>query len=186
MAAPKKTNTKLLILETAKKLIQDKTVENISLQEICTEASISKGTLYYYYSSKQKLILDLVEYYLEDLAEDLILWIENKDKDTSLKRIIYYVLDKGAHSDRTKVHFYLINNCISLLNEEVRVLFRDKYKEWSMKFKYTLINKLDNQEDAECLANMLLLLIDGILIRELFDDTKVDCNKLALFLSKIK
>lgn len=183
MAAPRKTDTKQLILSSTEKLIQQRQVEAISLQDIATEAGISKGTLYYYYTSKQLILFDLVEMYLDNLATDLIEWIENKEKDTSLKRLIYFVIEKGAHNNRTKMHIYLINHALRDNNEDVRKTFRDKYKEWSNLLK-TTIEERCKTDDSELIADLLLAIIDGILIRELMGDNVFDFNKITDFFIK--
>lgn len=183
MAAPRKTDTRQLILSSTEKLIRERQVESVSLQDIATEAGISKGTLYYYYTSKQLVLFDLVEQYLNNLANDYIVWIENKDKDTSLRRLIYYVLDRGAHSERIKMHIYLINHALRDSNEEVRIKFRDKYNQWAAMLKVTIAERCSD-EDAGLIADVLIFIIDGILIREMMDNTTVDVMKISEFLSK--
>lgn len=180
MAAPRRIDTRQLILDSTEKLIQQRQVEAISLQDIATEAGISKGTLYYYYSSKQLILFDLVLMYLDNLAQDFIEWIGNKDKDTSLKRLVYFVLEKGAHNNRTKMHIYLINHALREGNEDVRKNFRDKYKEWSDMLKKSIEARCDT-EDAGLMADLLLAVIDGILIRELMGDNFFDFSKISDF-----
>lgn len=183
MAAPKKIDTKQLILDSTERLIKQRQVEAISLQDIATEAGISKGTLYYYYTSKQLVLFDLVLMYLHNLANDFIVWIENKEKDTSLRRLIYYVLERGAHSERTKMHIYLINHSLQDSNTEVRNKFRDKYIEWKIMLKKTIIERCP-EEDADLIAELLLIIIDGILISEMLGDKTIDCMSIAELLSR--
>lgn len=183
MAAPKKIDTKKLILKSTEKLISKRQVEAISLQDIATAAGISKGTLYYYYTSKQLILFDLVEMYLNNLYNDFIKWIEDKQKDTSLKRLIYYVLERGTHNKRTKMHIYLINHSLRDSNDDVRKKFRDKYNNWSDMLKTKIAERCPD-EDAELIADILIALIDGILIREMMDEKTFDFMKIAEFLSK--
>jgi len=183
MAAPKKIDTRQLILDSTEQLIQERQVEAISLQDIAGKAGISKGTLYYYYTSKQLVLFDLVERYLNNLANDFIIWIENKDKDTSLKRLIYYVLERGAHSERLKTHIYLINHSLRDDRDEVRAKFRDVYKSWSDMLKKTIEERC-KEEDAGLIADLLLAIIDGVLIREMMGDTTFDFKKISELLSK--
>ena len=61
MAAPRNIDTKQLIIDSTSRLIEERNVEAVSLQDIATEAGISKGTLYYYYTSKQLVLLDIIE-----------------------------------------------------------------------------------------------------------------------------
>lgn len=185
MAAPKKIDTKQLILDSTEKLIKDRQVESISLQDIATEAGISKGTLYYYYTSKQLVLFDLVEMYLKNLASDLIVWIENKDKDTSLRRLIYYILERGSLIHRAKMHIYLINHSLRDNNEDVRKKFDNVYAEWAVMLKSTIEERCSDNSDL--LTDIIMAMIDGILIRQLMGDKEYDYMKIAEFLcSKVQ
>ncbi|MEG1745290.1 MAG: TetR/AcrR family transcriptional regulator, partial [Ruthenibacterium sp.] len=58
MAAPRNANIKEKILQTTAELLQTTSFESVTLAGIATAAEISKGTLYYYYSSKDDILLD--------------------------------------------------------------------------------------------------------------------------------
>jgi AcrR family transcriptional regulator len=185
MAAPKNIDTRQLILDSTEKLIKERQVEAVSLQDIATEAGISKGTLYYYYTSKQLVLIDLVERYLKSLYHDLIIWVENKDKDTSLHRLLNYVMERGARSERAKLHIYLINHALETNNELVRKKFKDTYNEWSN----LLLKKISERypgEDAETLTDIVITLLDGIMIREMLGETRFDLMKIAEFLAGLR
>jgi AcrR family transcriptional regulator len=185
MAAPKKIDTRQLILDTTEQLIEERQVEAVSLQDIAAKAGISKGTLYYYYTSKQLVLLDLVERYIKNLANDYIKWIEDKEKDTSIKRLIYYVLERGARSKRAKLHIYLINHALRDDRNEVRGKFKELYRNWSDMLRKSIEERIDS-EDAAMVADVLLMMIDGILIREMMDDKRYDLMKISeLLINKI-
>lgn len=183
MAAPRKIDTRQLILDSTEQLIMERQVEAVSLQDIAKKAGISKGTLYYYYSSKQLVLFDLVKMYLSNLADDFIVWIENKEKDTSLKRLIYYVLERGAHNQRTKMHIYLINHSLRDDNDEVKEKFREMYDQWAEMLKDKIVER-NPDEDAALIADILLAILDGVLIREMMGGKSFDLMKIAEFLSR--
>ena len=84
MAAPRKDNVKELILDTTEKLLETRKLSNISLSEIAHTAGISKGTLYYNYKSKNEILFDITDNYLDEQWNDLVRWTEDASKDTSL------------------------------------------------------------------------------------------------------
>jgi AcrR family transcriptional regulator len=180
MAAPRNIDTKQLIIDSTSRLIEERNVEAVSLQDIATEAGISKGTLYYYYTSKQLVLLDIIDRYLATLAKDYADWIYNKDKDTSLYRVVYYIISRGvAMGGRAKLHLYFLNHALNDSNMEVRELFKKRYKQWQVNFTVTLATRCSNHEDAELLSSLLLSTIDGLLIQHAVCDMNVDYEKLS-------
>ena len=70
MAAPRKDNVKELILDAAEKLLESRKLSDISLSEIAQTAGISKGTLYYHYKSKNEILFDITDKYLDEQWND--------------------------------------------------------------------------------------------------------------------
>lgn len=118
------------IIDSTLSLISTRDVNEISLQDIANAANITKGTLFYYYNSKELIFEDITIEYLNGLATRYYEWINNADKDTSFPRLAKYVLDFGArYGERSKVHIYLVNKALSD-NKQLCELFREKYRSW--------------------------------------------------------
>ena len=64
--------------------MEERSFFDISLADIARAARISKGTLYYYYNSRDAILFDLTDRYLQKLSDDLLAWVDNEEKDTSL------------------------------------------------------------------------------------------------------
>lgn len=88
MARPKSSTKKKEIIKSVEKLITNKGVNEISLQDIASECGISKGTLYYHYASKEAIILDIIIKHMQELEDDYIDWFERHkiEKDISPER----------------------------------------------------------------------------------------------------
>lgn len=50
-----------LILDTLQRLLEEKTIQNISVSEIAQRAGIGKGSIYYYFPSKDAILDALIE-----------------------------------------------------------------------------------------------------------------------------
>ena len=96
MAAPRKDNIKEKILLATADLLKTHPLAELSLADIAAAAGISKGTLYYHYKTKNEIFMELTEDFLREQWEDLIRWTENKEKDTSLERLVRYVADRDG------------------------------------------------------------------------------------------
>ena len=92
MAAPRKENIKDMIMDATEKLLDSQSLDDISLAQIATEAGISKGTLYYHYKTKEDILLAIADRHLEEQLDDFLIWVDNKNKNTSLHRMMKYVI----------------------------------------------------------------------------------------------
>lgn len=176
MAAPRNINIKEIILQSTAKLLEEKSFFQISLSDIAKKAGISKGTLYYYYSNKDDILFDIADKYLNELSEDLLKWVKDENKDTSLPRLIKYTLERGIFNESGNLRLYLIAEAISG-KEELRNKLLDKYKY----FKDILaveITKRCNNDESEYLAWLILTIMDGLLIQDRLHNKDVDCLKL--------
>ena len=66
------TNMKENILNVATNLITVNGIRNTSLSDIAKTAGISKGTLYYHYSSKDDLIFDIADNHLKIITDAVL------------------------------------------------------------------------------------------------------------------
>lgn len=163
MAAPRGTDTRGIILDAATELLQDSTFDSITLASIAKKAGISKGTLYYYYCNKDDILFDITGRYLDTLAEDLLVWVDNAEKDTSLPRLIHYILERGAATTYGNLRLYLIGAGVSG-HDALRERYVQRYGE----FHRTLTEKIAErapQADAGYITWLLLTVMDGVLVQ---------------------
>ena len=94
------THTKESILKAAEHLFAVQGYEATSVSMICDAAGVSKGAFYHHYKTKQSVFLELMQRWLKDLDEQLVLINESTDdvKDglLSMGEIVGHVLDVGG------------------------------------------------------------------------------------------
>lgn len=171
MAAPRKDNVKELILNAAETLLEHKKISDISLSEIALTAGISKGTLYYHYKSKNLVLCDLTDRYLEEQWNDLILWTADESKDTSLNRLVKYVLERDISTVSMRLHFFYD---AMLGNEEIRQKLLSWYSRFADLIGWKLGERTKEQISPAYLSWLLLLLSDGLFIHQTLDNTQLD------------
>lgn len=82
------------------------------LAEIAARSGIAKGSVYYYYKTKDELLYDVADGYLMGMYDELIAWMENKEKDTSLPRLLRYVLSRGVYDPAGGLRLHLTVDAI--------------------------------------------------------------------------
>ncbi len=172
MAAPRNDDLKNKIIEATQRLLDKKPLSDISLAEISKEAGISKGTLYYYYKSKNDILFDITDNYLTTQWNDLIAWTENPEKDTSLHRLVKYVIERSISTP--PMRFHLLCDAISG-NEEIRQKLIKRYTE----FENLIAEKLGERTSslpAGYFSWLILFVSDGILIQKLLGNPDVDID----------
>lgn len=84
-----------LILNTAQQLFEQHGVEQVSMNQIATEARIGPGTLYRRYRNKSELCLDLIKDSIDLFFEDIEAYLKENETvppDQRLKRILSFFI----------------------------------------------------------------------------------------------
>lgn len=173
MAAPRKDNVKGLIIQAAEELLKTKKLSAISLAEIAASAGISKGTLYYHYKNKDDILFDIMDIYLEEQLQDLLRWTEDSSKDTSLHRLMKYVLERDIATADMRLHFFYD---AMLGNEVIRERLTKRYTE----FADIIAQKIETRTqkiDAGYLAWFLLMLSDGLFVHKMMGNPYIHADK---------
>lgn len=161
MAAPRKENVKEIVLDATAALLKTNTFADLSLAQIAKAAGVSKGTLYYHYKTKGEIFFDLTDRYLNEQWDDFIRWTENKEKDTSIRRLVKYVVERNTASSELRLHLF----CEAQTgDEELRQKLVKRYGE----FQKLISAKISERTDipADFLTWLILLVSDGIIVQE--------------------
>ena len=106
------------ILKTATRIFCEKTYHGTTLQDIATAVGMRKGSLYYYITSKEKLLANIILDALQALNEDL-LQVENADLTPveRLRQIVREHVKFNAEYREAGTLFLTERNAISSLDE---------------------------------------------------------------------
>lgn len=173
MAAPRNENIKNIILDVAEGLLEKKTYSEISLAQIAETAGVSKGTLYYYYKSKNAIFFDITDRYLSRQWDELITWTENKAKDTSPHRLIKHIMERNIAASDLRIH--LLDEAL-LGDDEIRQKLIKRYSE----FKELISSKIAERTDkvpADYLTWIMLLTCDGIIVQNSLNNPEFNAEQ---------
>ncbi len=81
------------IIRVAAKLFSDKSFHNVTMDEIAGQAEVAKGTLYLYFSSKEKLYLGILEHTFDSIESLLQREVAKSDSaPEKLKRLLSIII----------------------------------------------------------------------------------------------
>ncbi|MGN1194655.1 MAG: TetR/AcrR family transcriptional regulator [Acutalibacteraceae bacterium] len=175
MAAPRKENIKEIVLDSLLKLLETKSFNEISLAEVAKAAGISKGTLYYHYKTKGEIFFDLTDRYLSEQWDDLISWTENKQKDTSIHRLVKYVVERNVANASFRMQLY---SEAQLGDTQLQQKLSKRYDEFQKLISEKIAERTNI--DPDFLTWLILLLSDGIIIQSAIGNTEFDTEKFIL------
>ena len=151
--------TKKLLREALESLLRDKSLDDITVKEICEHASINRVTFYDHYFNKEELHNEIISQIEHDIIKEF-------KKDNSL-----YYLDKNYKKILQKLVDYFDNNRkhfnVFLSNPKNRLLFTSQLHKYFMKYLRKGIKVNDNKIDKKEIDNQILIksqFISGALI----------------------
>ena len=115
--------TKAKLIEALSALTQERSVEEISVSELCKKAGVNRTTFYKYYGSQHDLMADIQADFLAELENSL----RETEHPLSLLMILTYI---GTHRE----------TCIVLMNNALNDGFLERILSLSL-----LTQKLENQ-----------------------------------------
>ena len=140
--AAKQAEKRQQIIEAATQVIVQKGIDKTSLTDIAQAAGISKGSLYYYYATKNDLIFDITEAHINQISDNLFDIIENRRDNAEWKDILNILFERiMAAETRGRLHLYLLQQALNG-NDELAERFRKKYREWNAMIQ-TGFSKID-------------------------------------------
>ncbi len=175
MAAPLNDNGKEKILKVTAQLLQEKSFSDISLSEIAEKTGISKGSVYYYYKTKDDILCDVADEYLQQVYDEFSEWVNNKEKDTSLPRLLNFLLTKGVTDSAEGLRLHLTMDAVAG-NERIREKLLHRYNMFRMLIGEK-ISERKGDEEAEYYGWLVLTLIDGLMIQSLLNNEEMDLTR---------
>ena len=185
MAKRMKIDMRNEILKSVESLISVSGVNSISLKDIAKTCNISKGTLYYYYKTKDEIIFDVIVKHVQELHTEYLDWIERHQHDLTIERFLSVILYKGVKLfNRAKLHIFLVNECIKG-NDVLRNKFNELWNKWHKILQVGIKKAFKNEQESEDIAYLLMLIIDGLAIQEVLQNQIISEERIITLMKKI-
>ena len=72
------TNKKEFILDTAEKMFVEQGFDQTSISQLLDATKVARGTLYYYFTSKEEIMDAIIGRWIEQSFEQMRIWVERK------------------------------------------------------------------------------------------------------------
>ncbi len=172
----KQTVKKQKIIEAGTRLVVQKGIEKTRLSDIAEEAGISKGSLYYYYASKNELIFDITEAHINQISENLFTIIEESKGNASWEELLKILFERILAADtRGRLHLYLVQQALND-NDDLKQRFRKKYQEWKLMITEGFSMLEPNITNHKVLSSLIIAALDGFLIQSLLELETISGN----------
>lgn len=173
----RRLQTKKLLLDTVKSLIQSKGCESITMADIVNTSGLSKGAIFHYIKSKDELFAWVLQDRLEHINERFMKQIDkNPNFEQPMKQIADSLWELEDKADITnQVWMYLLSKADQPVVGEVLTQFYDQSYSYSKAWMeqgqtHGVISKnLDTKKTAE----MFTLMSFGIRVRSAIPGVEV-------------
>ncbi len=167
------------IIDRATELFIEQGAHDTSLSDIARSLGISKGTLYYYYSSKAELIFDVTDIYMEKLTTSLLDWVKELE-DNSTENVLEVLFREVFNAKtRGKLHLYLIHEAITH-DQQIKEKIQHSYRRWKSMLQEGLqIAFGDSSDYAHEYADLILTLLTGGIVHSVLELDTVPIERLV-------
>jgi AcrR family transcriptional regulator len=172
---PKHTNKRHLILQAALELFASHGYKGTSVDMIATEAGVSKGLMYNFFTGKEELLIEIMTIAFQDIQESMAPY----QTQTDPKKAIEAHVRATCKIIKEKADFWRLLHSIRL-QEGLEGILMGNYREIVAHVTdtfETIFTKL-NYENPQLEALLFLSQIDGMVIMYL-QDNQIPINKLA-------
>ena len=174
------TNRKEELLEIAYKLFVTKGYDNTSVDEIISEANIAKGTYYYYFTSKEEMLDQVINNIIE---KEITIAKEYLNKPLTVEQKLIGIITSLRPSDNE-------TSIVEALNDENNLKMHKKYSKKLIESATTILKEviqegikkgIFNCDNIEERIKVILIISD-----ELFDNNKFNKKEIEVFIDTVE
>ena len=165
----------------AYRAFRDNGFSQTSVDAICKRASISKGSFYWHYSSKQEVFLDILDTWSREVAEEVVEQFQQPVLEGNKLLAIASALQREAHRGRSIVPLWLEFAVYSRDDRELQhnlARFFKRIRETiAVILRPAVGHRLDPHE-IRALASTIFGAYMGLILQEICDPVHVESDRL--------
>lgn len=181
MSQSKQDQRRYQILDAALEVIVSKGYEGSSMSDIVEKSKLSKGAIYWYYSSKKEVYLALVNHWVHRYSPTLNLIIEdNKPASVQLKELFNYFITQ-YETDQKVFKAIAVFWSLASRDNDFKEKFDKVYSEFLALIEKIINKGVESNEfkniDVKIAALSIMVNIESTIWFTLFDDYGISATK---------
>ena len=181
MSQSKQDQRKNQILDAALEVIVSKGYEGSSMSDIVEKSKLSKGAIYWYYSSKKEVYLALVNHWVHRYSPTLNLIIEdNKPASVQLKELFNYFITQ-YESDQKVFKAVAVFWSLASRDNDFKEKFDKVYSEFLALIEKIIIKGVKSKEfkniDTKIAALSIMVNIESTIWFTLFENYGISATE---------
>ena len=181
MSQSKQDQRKYQILDAALEVIVSKGYEGSSMSDIVEKSKLSKGAIYWYYSSKKEVYLSLVNHWVHHYSPTLNLIIEeDQPASIQLKELFNYFITQ-YETDQTIFKAVAVFWSLASRDNDFKEKFDKVYSEFHGLIEKIIIKGVESKEfkniDTKIAALSIMVNIESTIWFALFDNFGMSATK---------
>ena len=154
------------ILKALDSCLQEKSFQQTSIKDIARAAGVNHGVLHYYFASKDDILLNYIDYVIEDYRAQVKEWIGDKDITELDKRgfieEIFAFINNKITLNRGLSRIFIEIWEIGIYNEAVRERLRQMYFAWIQELTSYLSRFVSDEKFAKNISVSMVAFWEGM------------------------
>ena len=170
------------ILKALDACLQEKSFEKTSIKDIARVAGVNHGVLHYYFSSKEDILLNYIDYVIDDYQTQIREWLNEKDLSRYGKRefideLFGFVNNRITLNKGLSTIFVEIWE-IALYHDSVRAKLRKAYNRWIDELVTHLSRYIDDKQFIRQVSIAMVAFWEGMaLFSTIFEPGMLDIEE---------
>ena len=170
------------ILKALDACLQEKSFEKTSIKDMARVAGVNHGVLHYYFSSKEDILLNYIDYVIEDYQVQVQEWLSTKDitrygKREFIDELFGFVNNRITLNKGLSTIFVEIWE-IALYHDSVRAKLRKAYNRWIDELVIHLSRYIDDKQFIRQVSIAMVAFWEGMaLFSTIFEPGMLDIEE---------
>ncbi|MFT8313635.1 MAG: TetR/AcrR family transcriptional regulator [Clostridium sp.] len=154
-------NSKKHLIEIAAKLFLQKGYSNTGINDILTEAGVSKGSFYFHFSSKKDLAVEVSKYYYKIIVQNWLKPLSNNTWDVFINKLVLDIRNSTSLGKFFGCPIAILGLEIAFIEEDLSDMYAYSIKELIEVFKNSLKVSGVSEDKLDSIARKAFSIYEG-------------------------
>ncbi len=175
-------NNRDMILKTTSKMFCSKGIGATSISDIAKAVNLSKGTISYYFPSKEDLVFEAANNHFIDVTNKIFDWIYTISPRMTIEDTIFLLLSSIFDTvDKCRLHICLIYDAI-MGHEVIEKIIKEKAVQWHSIVTAGLKNI--GYKNPERMTDSFFMALDTVILRRATGITSINEHEICDHIAK--